>query len=171
MEVTLFTLDKAAEALEADHAKFNTLALDLQRQVREIELSSKPKIRRAQTEVLEKTAALKAQIEIAPHLFERPKTMVLHNVKLGWQKGKGGITYGDPEAVVRLIEKHFPDQFDLLVHVKKCPNKEGLAKLDAVALKRLGCEIVAAGEQIVIRPLEGELDKLVRALVDKILED
>ena len=41
--------------------------------------------------VAQADANLKAAIEQAPGLFVKPRTIVLHGLKLGYQKGKGKI--------------------------------------------------------------------------------
>jgi hypothetical protein len=37
-------------------------------------------------------------------------------------------------------------------------------------LKRLGCEVAEAGDQIVIKPVDGEIDKLVNAYLKELAE-
>jgi phage host-nuclease inhibitor protein Gam len=115
----------------------------------------------------ERQAALAALIEAAPALFAKPRTHVFHGVKVGFQKGKGGIEFDDADDVVARIHRLYPDAHDLerLIRVKETPNKEALAELPAAELKRLGCAIVAAGDQVVIKPVDGEVDRIVNALL------
>jgi ABC-type transporter Mla subunit MlaD len=47
-------------------------------------------------------AELQAAIEVAPHLFEKPRTLVLHGIKVGFRKGTGGIDWEDDEHVAEV---------------------------------------------------------------------
>ena len=48
---------------------------------------------------------LAAAIDANRGLFEQPRTVVFHGVKVGLQKGKGGIEFADEDAVVKRIER------------------------------------------------------------------
>lgn len=113
-------------------------------------------------------SALQVAIERAPDLFVKPRTVTLHGVKLGFQKGKGGIEFDEAEKVVARIERVYAEDdtmLEQLLRVKKSPNKEALEALDVASLKRLGCTVREAGDQVVIKPADGEVDKLVAALL------
>lgn len=89
-------------------------------------------------------------------LFEKKKTQTFHGIRVGFQKGKGRIEFGDPDKVVELIQKYFPDEFDVLVTI---------ANLPASSLKKLGIEIDEAGDAVFIKPVDSEVDKMVDALL------
>ncbi len=107
---------------------------------------------------------LRSTIEAAPHLFTKPRTRVLHGIKVGFQKGKGGLQVADESATIKLIRKHCPEQVDALIRVTEKPIKDALANLDATTLKKLGVHIVDANDVVVIRATDGDLDKLIKAL-------
>src|SRR5947199_4753740 len=86
-----------------------------------------PEIKRMVARCAEKHDALKSAIEAEPQLFVKPRTYIFHGIKVGMTKGKGGIEWEDDEQVVRLIEKHFKDQPDLLDVLIKT-TKKPLAK-------------------------------------------
>jgi hypothetical protein len=83
-------------------------------------------------------AVLKVCLEESGPLFVKPRTIVICGVKVGLQKGKGKIEWGDTEKVVALIEKYFPDQAELLIKTTKKPIKKALENLSAAELKKLG---------------------------------
>lgn len=124
-----------------------------------------PGIKRALNRVAEIDARARALIEQAPQCFVKPKTMVMHGMKFGFEKGKGKVTFDKPDAVVARIKKLLPEQTDLLIHTEEKPNKETLAKLPAADLKKLGCSVISAGDQVVLKPTDGAVDKLVAALL------
>lgn len=122
-------------------------------------------IKRQLAKAKEASHKLQNAIDAEPGLFVKPRTYTFHGVKVGFQKGKGGITWADDAQVVKLIRQYFPDQADALIKVTEKPVKGGLNTLEARDLKRLGCEVKDAGDEVVIKPVDGEVDKLVDALL------
>lgn len=122
-------------------------------------------IKRLVARCADKHAALKAAIEAAPDLFEKPRTHVFHGIKVGFRKGSGSVDWEDDDQVVRLIEKHFPEQLDLLVKTTKKPIKNGLLQLSVAELKKIGCTAEETGDVVVIKPTDSEVDKVVNALL------
>lgn len=107
---------------------------------------------------------LRSTLEAAPHLFTKPRTRVLHGIKVGFQKGKGGLQIADESATLKLIKKHCADQIEALIKTTEKPIKDALANLDAATLKKLGVHVVDAGDAVVIKATDGDLDKLIKAL-------
>ncbi len=110
-------------------------------------------------------AALDAAIDSAPTLFARPRTKVFHGIRVGFAKAKGKIKFEDAETVVRLIRKHFPKKVDELVKTVDQPVKATLSLMSAAELKRLGVTVEETGDEVVIKPTDSEIDKLVDALL------
>lgn len=121
--------------------------------------------------VREAEAALKAAIEESPALFAKPRTQVFHGVKVGFRKATGKIEFDDPDQVVKLIRKHFPDQFDVLVKTTEKPIKDALENLSAAELKKLGIEVADSGDVVVVKDASGEVDKIVAALLKEETEE
>ncbi len=130
-----------------------------------------PELRKLLKRAAERKSALHGLIQQHPDDFKRPRTLVAHGIKVGFAKGKGRIEFGDADRVVALVEKYFPDQTETLINVKKTPVKDALAQLQAVDLKRLGVTVKEAGDQVVIKPVDSDLDKLVDALLGEATEE
>jgi hypothetical protein len=107
--------------------------------------------------------ALETLITAAPQLFSRPRTIVLHGVKIGLRKGKGGIEWDDEEQVLRLIKKLLPEQAPVLIRTTEQPVKHALAELPASDLRRLGVTVEETGDVPVIQFADTEADKLIKA--------
>lgn len=117
-------------------------------------------------------ADLKDALESNREIFEKPKTRMLHGIKVGFQKQRGKLEIDNDEQVVKLIRKHFPEQFDALVQTIRKPVKPALQNLPAVDLKRLGVRVTDDIDTVVIKPADGEVDKLIDALLnDEELEE
>lgn len=110
--------------------------------------------------------ALSAAIAAAPALFEKPRSRLFHGVRVGLQKGKGELKFDDAAQVVKLIRKHFPEQFDVLVKIEERPLKTPLAQLAAADLKKLGITVENTGPQVLIKVADTDLDKLLAAMLD-----
>jgi len=123
------------------------------------------RLKKAVADAAEQHDALKALIETAPGCFVKPRSVVFHGIKLGFAKGKGKIEWDDPDQVVRLIKKHFPEQADVLIATTEKPAKEALNGLTAAELKKLGISVTDGGDAVFIKPADSAVDKMVDALL------
>ena len=124
-----------------------------------------PSIRRRVAAAKDAEAALRDAIEGAPELFVRPRTLTIAGVKVGFQKGKGKISFDDADKVVALIEKHLPELAETLVQVTKKPVKDALLQLSVEDLKRIGCRVTGTGDQVLVKDTTSDVDKLVEPLL------
>lgn len=158
---------KYAEARE----RVALIVSDLNDGIETLKRSELPRLRKAVATAAEHHDALKSLIEGAPGCFVKPRTVVLHGIKLGFQKGKGKIEWDDADQVVRLIKKHYPEQADVLVATTERPAKEALANLSAAELKKLGISVTDGGDAVFIRPVDSAVDKMVDALLKDATEE
>jgi len=137
----------------------------LKEELEQIKSSKLPGIKKTLARVAEAEVSLRAALEESAALFVKPRTQIFNGVKVGYTKGKGKITWEDDDAVVRLINKHFPEQADVLTRTVTVPDKQALAGLTAAELKRLGVTVEETGDVVVIKPVDGEVEKTVAALL------
>jgi hypothetical protein len=114
-------------------------------------------------------ADLEAAIKDSKELFKRPRTVIISGIRVGLAKGKGKIEIekGAADHIVALIEKYFPEQAEILIKTKKTPVKSALDGLSASELKKLGIQVEDTGDQVVIKPTDSQIEKLV----DKLLKE
>jgi len=124
-----------------------------------------PIIKRCVEKAKERRAELAAAIDESAELFVKPRSVIMHGVRVGFQKAKGKIEFDDPDQVVKLVRKHFPEQFDVLVKTVERPVKDALAQLPAADLKRLGITVEETGDVVLIKDTASDVDKLVEALL------
>lgn len=116
--------------------------------------------------VADRHAELSAALEDASELFKKPRTRTLHGVKVGYQKQPGKVVIDDEEAVIKRIRAQLPEaQADLLIRTRESVDKNAVADLSVADLKRLGIRVTDDSDAIVIKPTDGEVDKLVDALL------
>ena len=153
---------KFADARE----ELGDLVRAMQDKIDQIERANLPRLKELVARAASREADLRAAVESAPDLFERPRTVIFHGVKVGYQKGKGLLVIPDPDRTVEKIKTHLdcPENY---IRTEETPDKVALAQLPVADLRRLGCEITDTGDQIVIRAVNGEVEKVVNALLKK----
>jgi len=157
------------ERLTKDYAdwreQLSTRVKTLEEEINQIKRRHVPAIKKTVGAVMERQAKLKAAIEESAGLFVKPRTMILHGIKIGYQKSKGKISWADDDQVIKLIKKHFPEQADVLIKLTEKPVKDALQQLTAADLKRIGVTIDDDGDLVVIKSTDTEIDKFVEALL------
>jgi hypothetical protein len=168
---TLDDIELKARELAEQRAVMAQLVGELQAGIAALMEDQMPAVRLAIDGAAEAWSILEQTIKDSPHLFVKPRTVTMHGIKLGLEKGKGGLEIPDPPKTIALIKKHLADQADVLIDVKETPAKGALAQLPAADLKRVAVNVKDAGDQVVIRPADSQIDKLVRALVRAAIQE
>lgn len=162
---TMQHIEARTQAYAAARSKLAEAVQQLQDGIDNLRKNNLPRIKRNLEKAGELHAELRALIAESPELFAKPKTVVFHGIKVGFEKGKGAIEFEDPEAVVKLIEKKLPDQADVLIKTTSKPVKSALKQLTVQQLKAIGCTVEESGDLVVVRAIDSEVDKLVAALL------
>ena len=171
-EISLATIELASKQFASDRADLAHIVTDLNDDIEALKRRVIPVIKRRIAAAAESEAALSALVDKSRHLFIQPRTVIFHGIKVGLQKGRGGIDWDDDAKVIQLIEKHFTkDQADLLIKTTKKPIKAALEDLDISDLKKIGCRIEETGDAIVIKEIGSRVDKLVTALLKDAVEE
>lgn len=114
---------------------------------------------------------LKGAVEGSQTLFEQPKTRVMHGIRVGWMKQRGKLEIADRDGVIDRIRKLLGEEAGAYIKVTEAPVVSALANLPAKDLRRIGITLTDDVDAVVIKAADGELDKLIDALVnDKDLE-
>jgi hypothetical protein len=162
---TLAEIEAATKRYAASHRSLSQHVSVLNSLVERTKRRRLPYIKQAVARAAEDKAALAALIDGSRPLFDKPKTVIFDGVKVGLQKSKGRIEWDDDEHVVRLIRRHFPEQFDTLVKTTEKPLKTPMTQLTVAELRKIGCEVEEAGEVVTIKPVDSDVDKIVAALL------
>lgn len=116
-------------------------------------------------DALEKKSKLSNAIDASKDLFDKPKSIVIHGMKIGFQKGKGKIVIPDEEKTILLIKKNLPEQADILIKSEEKLVKPALNNLTAGDLKKVGLNLVESTDEVLIKPTGSDIDKIVSALL------
>ena len=164
--LTLAGIDTLAKNYAAVRAEVADLVNELEAEIAAVQRRYLNRIKKAAASANDAQAELRSAVEGAPDLFVKPRTFTLHGIKVGYQKGKGRLEF-DSEAVIARIHKHYPELQDALVRVKFELVKDALSNLDVATLKKLGCSVVAADDQVIVKASDTDVDKLVAKLLDE----
>lgn len=165
MSATLKDLDILAEDHRNSRDALSDAMTKMTKEVEVIKAKHLPNIRALVIAGQDSASSLKAAIEDAPELFEKPRTRSLHGIKIGFSTSAGKVEFEDGDTVVKLIKKNLPDQASVLIKSKEAPVKAALKGLNQEQLEQIGAKIAGAGELVVLTPTDSELDKLVDALL------
>lgn len=162
---TLTEISELARPYAETRAELADKICALEQELMDVRRRRLPEIRRALAKAQTRRDRLVTAIELSPGLFEKPRTQVFHGIRCGFQKARGLLSWDSEESVIRLIRRHFPDQAATLIRTTEKPVRAALQQLPAADLKKLGVQVVDTGDEIVARPMDGELDKLVDRLL------
>ena len=109
---------------------------------------------------------LKAAVGDSRELFEKPKTRILHGIRVGWMKQKGKLEVADDSACVAALRKLFGEDAAAYIKVTEAPIRTALANLPAKDLKRIGATVTDDVDAVVVKRADGEIDKLISALLN-----
>lgn len=127
-------------------------------------------LRRLSGVVAEREAELYNAIEVSPDLFIKPRTAIFHGVKVGFTKGIGRVAFDDADQVLKSIRRFRKEDASCFIRTKEEPNKDALKQLTTDELARLGCRLEGTGDEVVLKCVDGDIEKLVNKLVDKMVE-
>lgn len=153
------------------HTEVSDIVSDLESQIQAVKRTFMTRLRNAVGRAAERQHSLFGLIESAPGLFVKPRTYIFHGIKVGMAKQKGKIEITDPDKTVDLIEKHFPEQAEVLIDTTKVPVKKAIEGLTVDQLKKIGCQVTDPDDAVVIKPTDGEIEKAVQALLKDATED
>lgn len=162
---TMLDIEQKTKEYSAAREMVSVIVAEIEAETASIKRRYLARLKKAVQVMAERQAEVKALIEGSPALFEKPRTRVLHGIKVGLQKQKGQITWADEDQVVRLIHKHCPDQVDILIKTTERPVKDALQQLTAAELKKIGVTVTQDGDAVVIKGTDSEIDKFVAALL------
>lgn len=166
MQTTMTDIQKAALEYADERNALEEIVEALNHKIEALRLEALRPIKRAVARSAEKRAALGALIDANRSLFDRPRTVIFHGIKLGLRKGAGAVDWEDDARTVDLIRQHFSkSEAARLIKTTEKPKAKELLELDASDLRKIGCTLEETGDVIVISAVDSEVDKIVAALL------
>lgn len=158
-------IDTLTREFSKARAELVSIATDLRDELEAAKRRHLKRLKRAVTDVAAAQSLLTHAIDAAPDLFDKPRSVVLHGIKVGLQKSQDTLDWTDAKRVAELVNEHLPDQRDVLIEVTYKPVVAALKQLDGETLTRIGVRHTPGKDSVLIKPVDGGVDKLVAALL------
>ena len=158
-------IETKAKAHALAREKLAEIVTALQDGIDALKRSHMARIKAAVNKAADTSDELLQLVTESPELFTKPKSVTFHGIKLGYQKEKGKIEFDDPEKVIKLIRKHYPELAETLIITEETPAKKALNNLSAEQLKKIGVTVTSDTDVVFIRPADSDVDKMVTALI------
>lgn len=129
-----------------------------------------PDLRKATTRAAERYDALLAAVSDAKPAFDKPKTRILHGIRVGYRKAQDTVQVLNADNTVALIKRAIPEQQGVLISTTEKPVMDGLMQLDDATLKLIGCKRVPGSDAPFAKLADTELDKVVAALMKSAID-
>lgn len=164
--MSMHEIENAARIFSDAHEQLGGTVSELERQIEDLKRQALPVIKRAVRRATEARDRLHSMVEANPDLFEKPRTQVIAGIRVGINKRRGRIEYDDEAAVIERIRRLLTaEEAEVLIRVSEAVNKQAVYDLMASDLKRLGIRITDDEDQVVIKPTDSDVDKLVNRLM------
>jgi hypothetical protein len=164
--MSMETIEQKATALADARDLLSTRVQAIEDEIRAIKRRRRAGLKSAAATVAAALAELQAEIDANRTLFAKPRTRVFFGLKVGLQKSKGKVAYANKAKTVALIRRHFKKAFDTLVQTKEAPIDSAVRNLPAADLARIGASISGTGDQVLIKAIDSDIDKLIKAWMD-----
>lgn len=169
--VTLGQIEMQCAELDGADKDMRGLVEQLETDLAAVKAKHLPKLKRQAAAVARLEADLYSLIERGPHLFERPRTITLHGIKVGFSVAEGKLTWNcEDETLLARLKNQYGKFADDYIQVKESVRKDALKDLTATSLAKLGCTIAGAGDQVVLKRVDSDIEKLINKLTEKLVE-
>jgi seryl-tRNA(Sec) selenium transferase len=171
-EVTLGTIEGGCQRYDAAASLLDEQIAALEADLTAVKQKHLRQLTRQAAIVAALEAELRAAVENTPDLFKKPRTFILHGVKVGLTTSNGKLVWDlEDEELVSLLKRKFKDDdaWKGFVNVTEVPSKEALRLLDAPTLAKLGCRIDGAGDAVVLKRTSGDVEKMMDKLIEKMV--
>lgn len=161
-------IERLCAELELESANLEALTADLAEDLEAVKRKHMRGLKSQSSVVARRRAALTKLVEDNPSLFEKPRTLTIHGVKVGYGVSRGKVEWDDDDAVVAAIRRFCKDDVDVLLQERVIPRKDALRTLPAKTLARIGARITGAGDQVIVARVDGDVEQLIAKLTDKL---
>lgn len=162
---TLGEIEVLTKDYSDSYGKLSDKVRELESELESVKRKHMRFIKQFADEALEKKSKLSAVVESSPELFIKPKSIIMHGMKVGFQKGKGKITVPDEEKTILLIRKHLSDQAEALIKTEEKLIRPALNNLSAADIKKVGLNLVESTDEVLIKSVDSDIHKIVNALL------
>lgn len=160
-------IDTDAKNFQSAHSELSDAARELRGKIESLQREFLPRLRLLADKAFNAKATLTTTIESAPNLFIKPRTQRIHGIKLGFRKSKGKIIIADLKKVIAKIREQLPatQAYDL-IKIRETVDKNMLSDIVESDLKRIGVQVKADVDVVVIDTGDKDLERFMENLID-----
>ena len=159
-------LEIKCKELRLKQDTLSEISSKLNRDLEEAKDKYMAEIKSAVREVADGRADIRNYVDDHRDLFAKSRSQTLHGIKVGLQKGRGVIECDDELRALEWIDKHCDsDIADSLVKRYEKLNKSALNDVASADLRAMGVRIIDTGDKIVIKDVDGEVEKLITSML------
>lgn len=168
---TIEEIEDACKSYSEANETLTEIKSQLQTEVEAIKAKYYKRVKNAIEGVVDAHTELHSVIDGSPELFVKPKTVIFHGVKVGFQKGKDTLEIKNQAKTIALIEELYDEERAAeLVKVEKVPVVDVIKALPEEELKDIKCRINKGTDTVVIKTVDTEVDKFIKSLTKHALE-
>ena len=162
---TMQEIETKAKAHAQARAALTQLVILLNAEIDAVKQKRMKKLREAVANATETGDVLLELVSESSTLFKKPKSAILHGIKLGFKKQTGKISFDNEDQVIKLIRKNLPELADVLIVTTEKPSKEAMNNLEVGQLKKIGVTVTSDSDVAFISDPTSDVDKIVNALL------
>ena len=163
--MNLYDIENQTKKYSDARAKVAAIVTSIENETKAIRQRYQTALKNAVADAAEKKNVLKDAIDECPGLFDKPRTHIYAGIKVGYQKQKGKMEIIDEDKTIELIRRKMPEKADLLIITTSKAAKKALEKLSAAELKSIAVNIGDSTDEILINPIDSNIDKIVDTLL------
>jgi len=163
--MSLLDVEQKTKQYSELYTGLTDLVAAMQGEMKEVQDKYRGQIKSALTKLKTSGENLRNMIELNKDSFDKPKTQTFYDIRVGYAKGKGKKEF-DNDITIKLIKKHFPDKAESLIKITEKVISKALDTLSVIELKKIGVEIESAGDEVVIRNVNDEIEKMINKILN-----
>lgn len=163
--MTLDQIERLAEACSTAESHLNDEMQILDHELKEVAKSHRKVLTAAVRATKKAYADLANAVAESPELFGKPKSRVLHGIKVGYKKDKDSFEVASEEHTISRIRQQLPELEILLVKSEESVIKAALKQLTDAQLIEIGVLKHIGENKPFCEAEEGDWEKAVRDLI------
>jgi hypothetical protein len=164
-DLVFVELEKMAGRLREKYDELGARVIEVNALLRTVRDEARPGIKRLLTGMMICREQMREMVAHRLDLFESPRSRVMHGFRIGQQKMPGILQVANAESTIELIRRHLPERAAELIVESPRLNREALKRLEVWEMAKIGCELAGAGDVVIVRPVDGDLERDVKALL------
>lgn len=165
----LIVIENRAKAHAKARDTLNDRLMQLEEEKRRIIRKHIKSLRAAAAKFAQTRDELHIVVDANRELFKKPKTRVFEGIQVGLRKSPGKMEF-NAKKTIPAIKKELPEQKEALIKTEEKVITKAIGNLSANTAKKIGVKVIPGKDQVVIKPADSEISKLIDAWLSDLSE-